>query len=438
MITLTQLLNGKKLHNCGTSRTFGALDTNNTTNRWTKLLATLAGGIEDNDGVSGSTIVANLGVFYDKARIPVYDNTFGAMTIEFGTNELGIAGGNAVPSQFRTALIAFVEHAINVKGWPANKLIIQNFYWPGCANVDMIPAYLAIFEEVALTYDTVYADYYTRFATDPNINSYFKSDLLHENELGMQKIAEWYNSLDYTPYSNGIFIALDNEGKRWETYGDSNLYKVVEPQAVNRWSQFVCEDTNGIDWNGGVSGQGWLNPGNTFNKTSISVFNSAVNKYLVLANGTNDIGVTEVVNGSNQLITGATFKAKLLEIVDYAHNTKGWAYSSIVLPTINLRVDVNSKPAQQAEFNQAIKEIALLRGTVYIDLLTEFNKIPNVASLIEADGVHYGDFLHRKIADIYIAANYAPYTGQVIINPPVGKNPPIPYYTAATSSFLTV
>ena len=197
--TLNQLVAGKKIHNCGTSRTAGAIGgTDNAIYRWSKLIATESGATEDNDGISGSTIVANVGVFYDKARIPVYNSTYGLLTVEFGTNELGIAGGNAVPSQFRTALIAFIDHAINVKGWPRTRIIIQSFYWPGCANTDLLPAYNSIFQEVIATYHTLFADYYSRFKEDPNLESYFSSDRLHENILGNRKIADWYKSLDYT------------------------------------------------------------------------------------------------------------------------------------------------------------------------------------------------------------------------------------------------
>lgn len=195
-------------------------------------------------------------------------------------------------------------------------------------------------------------------------------------------------------------IALNFSSKRNWTYGDSNLYGISASPISNRWSSLIASEKNGLDYNIGVSGQSLTSSSNTFDKTTIDIFDSSNCKYIWFTHGTNDLPLS---------VTVANFKAKLLEVVDYANASKGWAYSVMVLPTVNIRLDVDYGQ-RLLDFNEAIRQIALLRGCIFIDTFTPFNSLASKPTYFNADNIHLNNTGHRKYADILKSSDYTPYT----------------------------
>jgi GDSL-like Lipase/Acylhydrolase family len=199
-------------------------------------------------------------------------------------------------------------------------------------------------------------------------------------------------------------IALNGGGKRFRIKGDSNAVAIIVNDKSLRWTALMSEECSGVEFNEAYSGQGWLPNGLfTFDEYSISYFNQSLDYGLWLANGTNDLPLP-IENASKEI-----FKARLLEIIDFAHNERGWKYSKIILPTIIPRFDGNHISRIDA-FNAAIEELAELRNCVLIDLHTIFMQHPNIESLY-GDPVHTNELGQRLQADIYKNADYTPYNG---------------------------
>lgn len=209
-------------------------------------------------------------------------------------------------------------------------------------------------------------------------------------------------------------MLANGSNKRWWEASDSNGYGYGIADLNLRWTTRLCTAYNYQDYNLSQSGQSLeLWGGNpVFSKSSIPTYDAVNDAYFSFGLGTNDV--------RGNTTTSSTFYTLLLDAIDYAHNTKGWPYSSIVLATINYMEDfANGNLAKQLDYNDKIKQIASLRGTPLIDLYTAFNALSNKSSLLQADHLHLTqDGGHPAVATIFENASYAPYT-EVVIIPPI-------------------
>lgn len=181
-------LQGKALVAYGTSRTKGDFASSPSL-RWVNLLASESNGIALNFGVNGATLVND----FIKENVVQYNPDLHAyLPMEYATND---ARANIFASTFRDKLFIDLDYMINVKGWPAKQIILQNMYYPqgGTFTADEYndQAFIPAVQE----FNVSFADYLNHFRNYPNISSLFVADGIHENDLGNRAVADFYKSL---------------------------------------------------------------------------------------------------------------------------------------------------------------------------------------------------------------------------------------------------
>lgn len=197
--------------------------------------------------------------------------------------------------------------------------------------------------------------------------------------------------------------------KKVEFQGDSRTAGIGASVWSNRWTYLHATESNGLEWNNGISGMHLQNVGNVnyFNETVISNKGSEFTK-LWICFGSNDL----IGNPANY--TTAAFKTKLSQVVDYAVSTKGWLYSDIILPNVNYIAPTGYGTYGTIErheaYNEVIRQVALEKGTIFIDIYTPFKALVNKDSLF-VDGLHETDAGYRQVATMMNAMTFSVYTG---------------------------
>ncbi|OLY92497.1 hypothetical protein BUE76_11815 [Cnuella takakiae] len=190
--------------------------------------------------------------------------------------------------------------------------------------------------------------------------------------------------------------------------GDSRTAGVGASNYTKRWAFLHASESNGVEYNYGVSGMYLQNVGGTnpFDQTTIPAKGTEFGK-LWIAFGSNDL------RGNPASYATTAFQTKLSEVVDYAVSSKGWAYADIILPTVNYIAPTgygtHGTVSRHEAYNEAIRQVALAKGTIYIDVYTAFKALSNRDSLF-VDGLHESDAGYRAAADIMNAATYSVYT----------------------------
>jgi hypothetical protein len=169
----------------GDSYTFG-LHASSPKARFTTLTARLLGFVEKNEGVSGALLQTNTPAII--AMTPAYNSHYAMLNFEFGTNDIIQINDTA---GYRAAYDSVLNDAINVKGWPASKICIQD-----AAYLQSFPGYIPqglnyaiVCQSVAKHYSIHYCSIYypvQAFGSNYGLNY---SDFLHPNDTGYALIA---------------------------------------------------------------------------------------------------------------------------------------------------------------------------------------------------------------------------------------------------------
>lgn len=196
---------GKTTYFLGDSWISG-IDASIDANRLTTLFATGKGSTESNAGVSGVTMMpdtCNAYANYYDGNVPVYNSgTMAAVFIHLGLNDVGKNVNYMNTTRFDSAYSAFLDYAINTRGWPANRIylispgyVLAYTQWVGTcgittANSTRHQAFNAVVQSLATSYGCNYVDVYTPMSTALN-SSYYNASQVHLNDSGHDWVADW-------------------------------------------------------------------------------------------------------------------------------------------------------------------------------------------------------------------------------------------------------
>lgn len=177
-----------------------------TANRYTNLFATGKGTTQVNNGVNGVTMMPDSCAgytFYSMSYIPTYSSgTHCALFINLGLNDIGKNNNYQTADRFDSAYNAYLNNAINVKGWPDSLVYVftpgyctEYTAWVGAcgisaASADRAMTFNAKIEALAATYGCNFVDIYTPMSTALN-TSYYDAGKAHLNDTGMDWLADW-------------------------------------------------------------------------------------------------------------------------------------------------------------------------------------------------------------------------------------------------------
>lgn len=192
----------------GDSITYGVQASSNS-NRWTTLFSGFANTIEDNHGVN-SMILQN-GVtpgctpVFDKTNIPQFDDSYGALFISIGVNDVGINNGINTPEDFETTYLDVLHYAINTKGWLQKHIVLLTPYYVTSHNIYFYYNYCGTSSEADETRHQAYVNkvlgltstypdikiinIYQTMKDEPLIATYIVADGVHPNDGGHAFIA---------------------------------------------------------------------------------------------------------------------------------------------------------------------------------------------------------------------------------------------------------
>lgn len=206
------VFSGKTAVFMGNSITTGTY-ASDSAHRWTSLFCAAKGAIEENRGINGKTMQNNSSCPstspFDPTLIPTYNSTIhSSLFIALGLNDVGLNNAAFTATAFKTSYTAAIMHAINIKGWPAKKIILVNIFqpysWtlyttlPGCtvlvaADASRAALYNTKVSEVANENGCMLVDIYS--AMTGLTSNYFYTDGLHPIDLGHALIANYLNSV---------------------------------------------------------------------------------------------------------------------------------------------------------------------------------------------------------------------------------------------------
>jgi len=196
---------GKTTVFLGDSWTVGIAASDNA-HRYTTLFAAGKSTTESNSGVSGTTMSPDSCasyIYYALTWIPTYNSgTHCALFINLGLNDIGKNVNYQSSTRFDSAYNAYVNYAINTKGWPANRIYLftpgwcpDYTAWTGAcgisaANSARAIAFNAKIQALASSYGCNYVDIYTPMSTALN-TSYYDVGKAHLNDTGMAWLSTW-------------------------------------------------------------------------------------------------------------------------------------------------------------------------------------------------------------------------------------------------------
>lgn len=203
--------------------------------------------------------------------------------------------------------------------------------------------------------------------------------------------------------------SIDFAGKTIEFYGDSIVAGSAASPSSNRWTSLFCANKGATESNSGISGEvlqnGTVCGRTVFDQTTIATYNSLTHGALFISLGTNDIGL------NNGTMTSAGYNSTLSSVVDYAHTTKGWPLSKIVLCSppymtttgYNLYVGscsvaVAADAVRHRDYVAQVLSVAQTKHTCYVDFYTAMVNYATPSDLISGDGVHPNNIGHSFMA----------------------------------------
>lgn len=196
---------GKTTVFLGDSWTVGIAASDNA-HRYTNLFAAGKGTTQSNSGVSGTTMSPDSCAgytYYALSWIPTYNSgTHCALFINLGLNDIGKNVNYQSADRFDSAYNAYLNNAINVKGWPDSLVyiftpgyIIDYTAWVGACGISAASsaralAFNAKIQALATSYGCNYVDIYTPMSTSLN-SSYYDAGKAHLNDSGMDWLSTW-------------------------------------------------------------------------------------------------------------------------------------------------------------------------------------------------------------------------------------------------------
>jgi lysophospholipase L1-like esterase len=180
-----------------------------TTNRWTSIFSVVMHCNEENYGILGEVLQNGENCsghpIFDQTTIPTKTNSYGALFIALGMNDVGINNGTMSPSTFQATLSNSVDYAVNTKGWKYGQIVIvtpafaNDYTYFGSCNTawddSRLQAYVTAALLVATTKGCIAADVYTAMNKNANLLS---TDGIHPNDSGYQVIANYLSGLKFS------------------------------------------------------------------------------------------------------------------------------------------------------------------------------------------------------------------------------------------------
>lgn len=195
---------GKTTVFLGDSWTNGIAASSNA-NRYTSLFSAGKGTTESNNGVNSVTMSPDSCAgytHYSLTYIPTYNSgTHCALFINLGLNDIGKNNNYQTVERFDSSYNAYLNNAINVKGWPPSRIyiftpgyVLSYTAWVGtcgitAANSTRHQAFNAVVQSLATSYGCNYVDIYAPMSTA--LNSSYYSVNIHLNDAGMDWLADW-------------------------------------------------------------------------------------------------------------------------------------------------------------------------------------------------------------------------------------------------------
>jgi len=196
---------GKTTYFIGDSWIFG-IDASDNAHRFTSLFASSKGTTENNAGVTGVTMMpdtCNAYANYYEGNVPIYNSgTMAGLFIHLGLNDVGKNVNYMNTTRFDSAYNAFLNYAINTRGWPANRIylispgyVLTYTAWVGAcgitaANSTRHEAFNSVVQSLATSYGCNYVDIYTPMKAALN-SSYYNVSQVHLNDTGHAWVSDW-------------------------------------------------------------------------------------------------------------------------------------------------------------------------------------------------------------------------------------------------------
>ncbi len=197
--------------------------------RWTTILCQYLGAIENNQGVSGTTLekrspvdwAASPNMVDNIHNIPIKTTSEALLILAFGLNDLGYAGGSYTPANFISDYTTVLDSAINLKHWDPSQILILTPYFIGqtgyntyngengttptrARHLDFVQAA----KTVSKTFQTLLCDIYTHQRL--NDSTLHTADGVHANNAGHYYIANDIYSYLYANQLKYGNINVDN------------------------------------------------------------------------------------------------------------------------------------------------------------------------------------------------------------------------------------
>lgn len=205
--------------------------------RWTSLVTTNLGAVEDNRGISGTVLQKGTPInptggspnmIDNVTTIPIKDTTKCLLVISYGVNDMGWTTGDYTPANFKLAYDSVLKYAINTKKWNRQNILIlgtgyvdqtgYNLYGALSGNVTPTVArhlsYNAAIKETAEKWGVLYTEFYTPMSNNGD-SSLLGTDGLHPNDNGhafMANLVLQYLSNDQLNPGNRTFATITSTG----------------------------------------------------------------------------------------------------------------------------------------------------------------------------------------------------------------------------------
>lgn len=191
---------GKNVVFLGDSWPYGYGLSSRLTERWPAKLVAQTGGTEVNNAVSATVLQTGLcRTILDKAGVPTYTSSYGAIFIAIGLNDLGVNNASSSASNYQTALQVLLD-TIAARSWPDSLVYVippgwvpqsaRNLYIGSCSvttarTESEHEEFVTAAASAASAKGVNYIDVYNAIKSDANKLTYLISgDPLHYNATG--------------------------------------------------------------------------------------------------------------------------------------------------------------------------------------------------------------------------------------------------------------
>lgn len=373
-ITSAIPLEGKKAVFKGNSITVG-VGASSGANQWTTLFCKAKGCTEVNNGISGQVLQSGGtcgNPVFDQTTIQTYDNSYGVLFIELGTNDVKDNNSNFTSSGYQTTLSTAVDYAHNTKGWPYNKIVLVTPTYmttvgdgsvvgscgvTTAADATRHIAYNTAVQNVATAKGSIYADVYTAMVNGGG-NSLVNTDGIHPNDAGH---ATWATAIEAIPrlspapspkYISGTTVInftsvtnLSNASGIWTgtgggSYGHTGLATLKLPASTDGWIAWKVVIAN--DGTDAILGFSTTNAQQGYASMNAGAYMTSGNLVRDDNGSVLTTGVSQTIGGWSRIFRkGSTGQVKLQTSVDGSAWTDVYTYAFSSTAILYIVTDIN-------------------------------------------------------------------------------------------------